>query len=221
MGLGWGIKIPDKDILLIPLPTLGIAIFLPHMKKYATLIFLSLILITSWYCSSPSDKSEKKQSLNDTPQDSLETVLISMNEACLASGMLGKLSVQSANEEVKHLANETLASTALMLQDIKTLAASRNITLGDTITKKKATGIQNLEKRKDVGFDRLLLQLLEGEQSDLASSVRQIRAVRNAEIKKFANDHLPVLKENISKLRKLRSSLLKRSDKTARKEKSA
>jgi putative membrane protein len=196
------------------------------MKKYATLIFLSLIGLTSWYCSTPSDKSEKKQSLNDKPLDSLETALvdrniISMNEACLASDMLGKLGAQSANEEVKQLADEVVASTALMLQDIKTLAASRTITLADTITKKKTTAIQNLGKRKDVDFDRLFLRLLDSEQSDLASSVRQIRALRNTEMKKFANDHLPVLKENISKLRKLRNSLLKRSDKTALKEKSA
>jgi hypothetical protein len=190
------------------------------MKNYATLILLLLLVIAFWYCSSPSDKSKKEQSQNDKTVDSLvaalaERNIISMNEACLASNMLSTLGAQSANDEVKQLASETLASTALMLQDIKTLAASRNIALADTIPKKKTAEIQALEKRKDINFDRLFLRLLDNEQSDLASSVRQIRALRNAEMKKFTHDHLPFLKENIGKLRKLRNSLLKRSDKTA------
>jgi hypothetical protein len=101
------------------------------------------------------------------------------------------------------------------------MATSRDLTLADTITKAKVTEIEKLEKRENIDFDRTYVRLLNSEQSELASSVRQLRRLRNEEVSKFANDHLPVLKDNLSNLKKLRDSLPKRSDKTARKERSA
>lgn len=186
---------------------------------------LPLVLLF-WSCNSASDSEKKAKEANREMIDSQVMATLPSDSSTLktiptradadflveaaAGGMmgvqLGQLAqTNSRNQQVKDFAAMMVKDHGATWERLKTLAASKNITLPDSVSQKEKN---RLEKQKGEDFDRAYIGTMV---NDHRKDIRQFeRAAKNAadvDIKAFAADNLPILKAHLDTAQSIQKKL--------------
>jgi len=181
-----------------------------------------------WSCNNRSADSEKKakeanseridsQIMNNKSSDSVSVVLSQADADFVveaASGgmmevQLGQLAqTNSRNQQVKDFG-------ALMVKDhggggaqIKALAASKKITLPDSISNSQQKEKDRLGKKKGDEFDRAYVNaMLSDHKKDIREFQRAAKNATDSDIKSFAAANLPMLYAHLDSVQQLQKRL--------------
>jgi len=118
----------------------------------------------------------------------------------MAEVELGKLAVQKAsNDDVKKFGQRMVDDHTKANDDLKAVAASKNITLPkDTDAQHKAL-VDRLSKLSGPAFDRAYLsEMLKDHRKDVNDFKKEASSGRDPEVKAFASKTLPTLEEHLS-----------------------
>jgi len=117
----------------------------------------------------------------------------------MAEVELGQLaSEKAANARVKMFAQQMVTDHGKANDELKSLAASKNITLATTLdTKHKATK-DRLAKLEGAAFDRAYVaDMLSDHETDIAAFRRESQSGQDSEVKAFAAKTLPTLEGHL------------------------
>ena len=134
---------------------------------------------------------------NDAKEDDSE-FLVSAAEVDLKEIELGKLAQKSANADVKALGAMMVAEHTKSSAELKTLAASKNISLPMALTDDGKDAYNKLNEKKASDFDKAYAdKMVEGHKKTIEKFEEYVRDGKDADIKAWADKTLPVLRTHL------------------------
>jgi putative membrane protein len=185
--------------------------------KTLILYYISALTVFLFGCNNSADPVKEAKKENEEKIDSLVTkqsridsiaMVLSKEDAdfmvnAASGGMfevqLGQLAqTQSRNQRVKDFG-------ALMIKDhresgekLKALAASKNITLPDSISKRQQKQKDRLQKKSGAAFDEAYINMMTNDhRKDLREFEKEAANGTNPDIKAFAGDNLKILQTHL------------------------
>ncbi len=172
------------------------------MKKIIPVVLL-FVLITA--CNnSGKDSVEKADSANKenpiaTSSSSAE-FLVRVANSGMAEVQVTSIAQQKAqNQDVKDLAAMLNHDHAALNDVVKGLASQKNIALPDSMTADKKDMISGLEQKSGNDFDKEFLSaMVKAHESSIESFEKTANEESDADVKNFAAQTLPKLKEHLN-----------------------
>lgn len=117
----------------------------------------------------------------------------------LAEVTLGKLAAdQGDNEEVQNFGQRMVTDHGKANEELKNLAAAEDVTLPTTMDEEAKELQQRLSKLSGAEFDRTYMrEMLKDHKKDIAAFERQAEQGDDPDVKKWAAQTLPTLKEHL------------------------
>jgi putative membrane protein len=128
-----------------------------------------------------------------------QTFVVQAAKGGMAEVELGKLAAEkAASDEVKKFGQRMADDHAKALDELKSLAQSKNITLPTSIDAKDKALEGRLSKLSGPAFDRAYMQaMLADHRKDVGAFRRESRAGKDADVKTWASKTLPTLEDHL------------------------
>jgi putative membrane protein len=122
---------------------------------------------------------------------------------------MGALAAQKASSnEVKQLGENVATAHSQLGQKLQQLASYLNVTLPQDLKPDQQSVLSRLEKLSGKVFDREYLKaMISDHTKDISEFERAISQVTNEEIKQFASEALPALRDHLKMARELAGKL--------------
>ena len=150
-----------------------------------------------------AQESNAPASRANTPNEgSLKSDQAFLKEAAeggFAEVELGQLAVEkSSNEDVKRFAQRMVDDHGKANEDLKQLAAQKGVNLPSEPSAEQKANKERLSKLSGEEFDKeYMSDMLKDHRTDIASFEQESDSGRDSEIKKFASQALPTLREHL------------------------
>lgn len=120
-----------------------------------------------------------------------------------------RVAVEKAdNADVKEFAKKLQTDHQDANEKLSSLAGSKSVTLPTAVSPDHQKKIEQLNQKSGTAFDRAYVQLmLKDHPKDISLFERQAKSGSDAELKAFAQDLLPTLKEHLKMAQDLQSKL--------------
>lgn len=194
------------------------------MKKLGYLCLIMLAAFSFQSCNSENkDSTEMADSLNeakDTTTNVAATGGIAVSEddaefttKAAASGIaeveLGKLALEkSTNAQVKEFATMMVSDHGKANEELKMIAASKNISLPTTLDEDHQKMWDNLNGKTGADFDKKYVSdMVDGHQKTLDLMEKQAKDGEDAELKAFASKTAPIVKAHLDQIKKIRDAI--------------
>jgi len=127
----------------------------------------------------------------------------------MAEVKLGQLAQERASSDaVKSFAQSMIAQHSRASDQLKQVAAQANISLPSEITAKEQSTCDRLSRLSGGDFDRAYAKdMIDEHVADLAEFQKEANAGRNEEVKTFALQSLPMLREHLKQAREMLRSV--------------
>ncbi len=132
----------------------------------------------------------------------------------MAEVALGNLGLQKAqNERVKQFADQMVRDHTAVNDELKSVAAGKNVTLPTAVAPKQSATYEKLNGLSGAEFDREFMKVMvKDHQAAVKLFEKQSRSDADADAKAFASKHLPALQGHLQMARTI-SSETKQSSK--------
>jgi len=153
--------------------------------------------------SNESGTASGKQSAGMGDTDS--TFVKKAAQGGLAEVELGQLATQKASsEEVKKFGQRMVDDHTKANEQLKQVAAEKNIDVPQQLDAKDKATKAHLEKLSGQQFDRLYMKdMVRDHQKDVAEFERESKIAKDPAIKNFAQQTLPILKDHLKEAEKI------------------
>ena len=153
--------------------------------------------------SNESGTASGKQSAGMGDTDS--TFVKKAAQSGLAEVELGQLATQKAfSEEVKKFGQRMVDDHTKAYEQLKQVAAEKNIDVPQQLDAKDKATKAHLEKLSGQQFDRLYMKdMVRDHQKDVAEFERESKIAKDPAIKNFAQQTLPILKDHLKEAEKI------------------
>jgi putative membrane protein len=129
-----------------------------------------------------------------------------MNKAAIggmAEVELGKIaSTKATSADVKQFGQQMMADHTRANTELKTLAASKNVTLPTELDAKRKEAMDKLSKLSGAAFDKEYVRMMvEDHEKDVADFEKQANGGTDSDVKSFASRTLPTLKMHLEMIK--------------------
>ena len=110
---------------------------------------------------------------------------------------------RGSSKEIKEYGELMVRDQVKMLNEIKSIAAHRNIALDQKVSDKRLEGLNDIKNLKGRHFDKKFVRMMK---IDHRRDIRQLKkAIKSddPEIKRIGNKYLPIVKTHLDKLKQL------------------
>ena len=127
----------------------------------------------------------------------------------MAEVMLANLALEkSNNEEVKSFAQKVVTDHTAVNEELKTLAASKNVTLPTDVNAKQKASMDKLSNMSGMDFDRAFIkQMVKDHEAAVKLFQKQADSGTDADVKAFAAKNLPTLQEHLAMARTMNDGM--------------
>ncbi|WP_114777343.1 DUF4142 domain-containing protein [Botryobacter ruber] len=193
------------------------------MKKLASTGFIACALLAGM-AACDSQKTDSVEQAQETNEQKFEESEMEERKAdqsefltkAASSGMFeveaGKLAQKQAqNAEVKNLGQTIASGHEKANSDLKSLASQLNITLPDSMSQEHMDKLKELqEKKKGAEFDKAYVDMIvSAHESDIDMFENASENMQAQEVKSFASNKLPALREHLDQAKQLKEKLNK------------
>ena len=187
--------------------------------KASVLVALPFLLLA---CNNEAkDSVEKADSANEAKLDSPSTratittdeettnFLVKAANGGMAEVQLGDLAQQKAtNQQVKDFGKMMVKDHNGVNEQVKSLAAQRNVTLPATISDDMKSHYDDLAKKSTKDFDKAYVDMMvKDHNEDIDLFEKSADRINDAEVKTFINNTLPKLRSHLEAIKSIQKSL--------------
>ena len=191
------------------------------MKKIASTGFIACFLLVAM-AACDSQKTDSVEQAQETNEQKFEESAMEERKAdqsefmtkAASSGMFeveaGKLAQKQAqNAEVKNFGQMMASDHGKANSDLKSLASQLNITLPDSMSQDHMDKLEELqEKKKGAEFDKAYMDMVvSAHESDIDMFENASENMEAQEVKSFASNKLPTLREHLDKAKQINEKL--------------
>ena len=159
---------------------------------------------------SPAFGADKEKSPAQAPKASPPEIAFMKTAA--DGGMteveLGKLAEKNAQKEnVKSFGSHMVKDHGKANDDLKSVAGKLNVTLPDKVSAKHQAKIDEMSKMTGDAFDGAYIKgMVEDHTKTVAAFEKASGTVKNADLKKFIDETLPVIKEHLKMAKEMQAA---------------
>jgi putative membrane protein len=191
------------------------------MKKL--LVVLSLVTITIGACNNETkDSVEKADSTNAAKLDSpavtnqpiktdeeSSSFLVKAANGGMSEVQLSQMAQDKGTDrKVKGFASMMVHDHSAAMDEVKMLAAQRNVTLPETVSNENSKKADDLSKSTRKAFDKAYMDMMiKDHQSTVDLFEKSGDKVNDTDIKTFINNMLPKIKTHLDSAKAIRKSL--------------
>ena len=172
------------------------------MKKLSLIMFFLVSVWATQSCNNTENKdsAEQAEEVNeekDMPEDDSEFAIKAASGG-LMEVELGKLAGQKAqSKQVKDFGAMMVADHSKANEELKTLAASKNISIPSTLSADHQKHVDELSKLSGAEFDKEYVKLMvEDHKEDIDLFKEAFSDAKDPDIKAFAGKTLPTLQKH-------------------------
>ena len=189
-----------------------------------TLFVLFAMSLLTWACDNEAkDPVEKADSINDAKIDKVDsqatqpTVQADENTASFlvkaANGgmtevQLGELAQQkAANQKVKDFGSMMVHDHSAANEELKKLAAQKNVTLPAKIGEDHQKKIDDLKKKSGKDFDKAYMDMMEDGHESTINDFEKHTDNKDIDVKNFVNKTLPTLRMHLDSAKAIKKAV--------------
>lgn len=183
------------------------------MKKVSFLLLLILSAWTFQSCNSTSNKdsAEQAEEANEAkgqPEDDSEFAIKAASGGMMEVE-LGRLAAEKAqNPKVKDFGTMMVTDHSKANEELKALAASKNITIPATLSEDHQKHVEDLSKLSGAEFDREYVKLMvDDHQEDIDLFKDASYNAKDPDVKAFAGKTLPTLQKHYDAVKAIQDGL--------------
>jgi putative membrane protein len=175
------------------------------MKKFTFTIFAALsVLITACSGEQDSVKQAHEQNLNSSIDKDISKFLTEAADARMMNIEQGKLAQQNGTTPtIKEYGQLLVTEQTRILTDLRVLAASKNIMLPNSLSKKNVNGLENLNEKSGVEFDDEFIDMIKADHKRDVDEFEDATDFADKDVTKFAAMYLPVIESHLDKIREV------------------
>jgi putative membrane protein len=194
------------------------------MKKLTHLIIIALSAYALQGCNgAPKDAKESADSVNKTKDTTTQAaatggIAVDKDDAKFATAAangglaevaLGKLALQkTANAQIKDFANMMVTDHGKANDELKAIAAKKNITLPDSVDTDHKQKMDDLSKKSGKDFDKAYVDaMIDGHKKTLDLMQDGAKSCKDADLKAFAAKTAPTVKMHLDAINKIHDSM--------------
>jgi putative membrane protein len=177
------------------------------MKTTAAII-VSIVSLSGFYsCSNSKDsvKQAQEQNQNSAIDEDISKFMTEAADARMMDVEEGKLAKErGSTTAIREYGEQMITDHTKLMHDLKVLAASKNITLPNTLSNRKTDGLEDLKKEQGEDFDKKFIKMI------TADHKRDVRAFEDAEdfkdkdVQSFAARYRPVIESHLDKIEQIK-----------------
>jgi putative membrane protein len=117
---------------------------------------------------------------------------------------LGRLAAEKGgSDEVKDFGNEMVKDHSKINDSLKEVATKMNVTVPSEISAKHHAAVEKMSGLSGAAFDKAYVAaMVTDHEKDIAEFEKADKEVKNADLKKFIEDALPMMKNHLEKIKK-------------------
>ena len=149
----------------------------------------------------PLAKADASASTSD------QDFMVAAAQINLTEMKLGEIAIQNGQrEDVKDFGRRTVKDHTAINDDLKTLAAQKNVTLPETLDAKNQMMVDKLTALTGSDFDKAYITgMFKGHKKAVKAFKAESAATGDADIKSFADKSLPMLEEHLKLITAMKS----------------
>ncbi|WP_353717453.1 DUF4142 domain-containing protein [Dyadobacter sp. 676] len=186
------------------------------MKKitFSALIIATVMAFTACNTNKSEDTKEIAEEQNEAKLDT--TALEDDAEFAVAAADGGLMEVQlgelaqknAANADVKKFGETMVADHSKASEELKTLAARKNITLPAMLSNEKQKKYDELTAKKGAEFDKAYISfMVDDHKEDISEFEEAAKDAKDADVKAWAEGKLPTLRHHLEMAEALHKKL--------------
>lgn len=180
------------------------------MKRIRVILFIALSAWTFQACNSGEKKSEDSvenaQDVNEATDSTKDDDDSEFAVEAASGGMmeveLGRMAQEKAtNARVKSFGAMMVTDHSKANEELKSLAASKNITLPTTLGEKHQKHVDDLSKLTGAEFDKEYVKLMvDDHKEDISKFEDAAKNCKDADLKSFATKTIPTLQKHYEEI---------------------
>jgi putative membrane protein len=179
------------------------------MKNNTIAVVLCLIMMAG--CSTNENDSVKQaheKNLNAAIDEKISRFMTEAADARMMDIEEGKLAMQNGtNDLIKNYGQRMVTDNTKLLQELRTLAASKNITLPQQLSNEKADELENLGEKEGKEFDQKFIKMMRADHKRDADRFESAaEECKDQDVKSFASKNLAVVESHLTMLEQVNDS---------------
>jgi putative membrane protein len=177
------------------------------MKTITLIITLGTAVALSSAFGAPKEKTDA--SPTEAKASAAETAFMKKAaDGGMTEVELGKVAEKNGQKEnVKSFGSHMVKDHGKANDDLKSVAGKMNVTLPDKVSAKHQAKIDKMSKMSGDAFDAAYVKgMVEDHTTTVADFEKASGTVKNADLKKFIDDTLPVIKEHLKMAKEMQSA---------------
>lgn len=175
--------------------------------KTSTVLFIAAFTFYGSACNSSEQDSVKQaqeQNQNSAIDKDISEFMTEAADARMMEIEYGKLAMEKGTTPaIKQYGQLMITEQTKMLQDLRILAASKNIILPNRLSDKKADALEDLKEKSGVEFDDEFMENLKKDHKRDVDEFDDATDFADRDVKKFAETYLPVVESHLEKIREI------------------
>ena len=168
------------------------------MTRYVTMLAAALTLTGGMTLVAQNGSSDRMTSGNLSSAD--RNFMMKAAQGGMAEVKLGELAKQNGQSQaVKDFGQRMVDDHSKANDQLKSVAGQLNVTLPNSLDAKDQATYDRLSKLNGVAFDKAYIRdMVSDHKKDIAEFQKEANSGSNADVKNFASQTLPTLKEHLS-----------------------
>jgi len=193
------------------------------MKRFSFLVAAALATATIYSCNNGSDKApdavEAAKDTNEKKED-IQTIAVNEDDSkfLVFAADAGMTEVQAAelakghtiSDKTKAFADDMIKDHTAAANDVKALAATKNVTLPSTISDDHQKAIKDLTEKKPADFEKAYLNMMVDDHQKVVDKFKDASdKCKDPDVKALATKLLPTLQAHLDHAKMLKDGMKK------------
>jgi putative membrane protein len=172
--------------------------------KYSVLFIFMISLLAG--CESKKDSVEQanEQNQNAAIDEKISKFLTGAADARMMGIEEGKLAKAKARSpQLKQYGEWMVTENNRLLKELRLLAASKNIVLPSTLSKKNTKNLENLREEEGEDFDDKLVKIMRKDHKNDVDEFEDAEDFKDKDVRQFAVTYRPVVESYLTRLKQI------------------
>ena len=177
------------------------------MKQLVTIALLGLIFGSCSSSENDSVKQAHEKNLNASIDERISKFMTEAADARMMDIEEGKLATKKGtNDLIKNYGEKMVADNTRLLKELRTLAATKNISLPITLSNEKADNLEDLQKKEGKDFDEAFIKMMtKGHRRDV-DDFEDAADLKDHDVQEFASRNLPLIESHLTMIKQVEDS---------------
>lgn len=177
------------------------------MNKIATTVIMIFALVACGPGENDSVRQAHEQNINSAISEDISEFMTQAADARMMNIEQAKLAIEKGTTPaIRQYGQLMITDQNQMLKDLRMLAASKNIVLPNSLSNKKADGLEDLREKNGEEFDEKFINMMTIDHRRDVDEFDDATELKDDDVRRFAERYLPVVEAHLEQIQELKDN---------------